>query len=61
MFKLSCGNEVLRDSSEENLEKYSPSCMFTFRLASDMVNDIREQSGSLHLVKKDLLCNIQQL
>lgn len=61
MFKLSCGNEVLRDCSEDNLEKYSPSCMFTFRLASDMVNDIREQSGSLHLVKKDLLCNIQQL
>merc|ERR1712150_55712 len=48
-------------SREGTLEKYTPSSIFNFKIDNGLLNDVREQTGSLHLVRKELLSNIKEL
>jgi len=48
-------------STNDLLEKYTPSSILNFNIGRDLLNDVRVQTGSLHLVKKDLLASVKEL
>ena len=60
-FELQVPGSASCMKANDNLEKLVPSSLLTFKIGADLLNDVREQSGSLHLVRKELLREIKEL
>lgn len=50
--------DVLKDNCL--LEKYTPSAVFNLIIDHSLLQDIREQTGQLHLVNKDILARLEE-
>ena len=60
-FQLKASGESGYLQDDTSLERYTPSAVFQMVIDPGLLQDVREQTGKLHLVKKDILNRLEEL